>query len=47
MAAVTVETVVRLLHDFQESELITMQGREIRIVNAERLIKIAGTSSSV
>ncbi len=46
MTAVTVETVVRLLHDFQESELISMHGRELTIVNGERLAKIAKTSSA-
>ena len=44
MAAVTVETVVRLLHDFQENQLITMQGREILILKSDRLSKIAGVS---
>ena len=44
MAAVTVETVVRLLHDFQESGLIHMQGRELTILKADRLQKISGTS---
>jgi len=44
MAAVTVETVVRMLHDFQENGLIAMKGREIIILNHERLGKIAGTS---
>ena len=46
MAAVTVETVVRLLHDFQEARLITVHGRELMIVNADRLRKIAGISPS-
>ncbi len=46
MTAVTVETVVRLLHDFQESGLIVMQGRELTIVNAERLANISQISSS-
>ncbi|MCA9420646.1 MAG: Crp/Fnr family transcriptional regulator, partial [Nitrospira sp.] len=42
MTAVTVETVVRLLHDFQENHLIMVHGRELMIINAERLTKIAG-----
>ena len=46
IAAVTVETVVRLLHDFQEAGLITVYGRELMIVNADRLTKIAGISPS-
>lgn len=44
MAAVTVETVVRLLHDFQENGLITIQGREIIVLKPERLGKIARIS---
>lgn len=44
MAAVTVETVVRLLHVFQNSGFITLHGREITIVQPERLRKIAGES---
>jgi hypothetical protein len=35
MTAVTVETVVRLLHDFQENKLITVRGRELKILNAD------------
>lgn len=46
MAAVTVETVVRLLHDFQDARLITVHGRELMVVNADRLTKIAGISPS-
>jgi CRP/FNR family transcriptional regulator len=46
MAAVTVETVVRLLHDFQNDQLITVHGRELIIINADRLMKIAGISPS-
>jgi CRP-like cAMP-binding protein len=45
MAAVTVETVVRLLHDFQDKRLITIQGRNIIILSPERLGKIAVLSS--
>ena len=44
MAAVTVETVVRLLHVFQTNGLITIQGRDITIVKPDRLRKIAGDS---
>lgn len=44
MAAVTVETVVRLLHDLQADDLIAMQGRDITILKPERLRKIAGVS---
>jgi len=46
MAAVTVETVVRLLRDFQESGLVLMQGRELTIVKPDRLQKISSTSTS-
>lgn len=46
MTAVTVETVVRLLRDFQESELITVQGRDLALLDIDRLTKIASTSSS-
>ena len=45
MIAVTVETVVRLLRDFQESGLIFVQGRDLTLLNVDRLIKIASTSS--
>jgi CRP-like cAMP-binding protein len=45
MAAVTVETVVRLLHDFQGKQIIAIQGRGIIIRNPERLAKIAALSS--
>lgn len=43
MAAVTVETVVRLLHDFQENGLVNIQGREITLRSQDRLRKIAGS----
>lgn len=46
MIAVTVETVVRLLHDFQEAGLITMQGRDLTLLNVDRLTIIASASSS-
>ena len=46
MIAVTVETVVRLLHDFQEAELITVQGRDLTLLNVDRLTIIASASSS-
>lgn len=45
MAAVTVETVVRLLHDFQESGYLRMQGRSMVILNGDRLAKIGGLST--
>lgn len=45
MAAVTVETVVRLLHDFQDKQLVSIQGRSIIIRSPERLGKIAVLSS--
>lgn len=45
MIAVTVETAVRLLHDFQESGLISVQGRDVTLLNVDRLTKIAKTSS--
>ena len=43
MAAVTVETAVRILRDFQELGLVLMQGRELTILKIERLQKISGT----
>ena len=46
MIAVTVETVVRLLRDFQESGLILVQGRDLTLLNVDRLTKIASTSST-
>ena len=46
MIAVTVETVVRVLHDFQEAELITVQGRDLTLLNVDRLTVIASASSS-
>ncbi len=46
MAAVTVETVVRLLQDFQANGLISLNGRELTIVQGDRLSKVAGLSSS-
>lgn len=46
MMAVTVETLVRLLRDFQEDHLITVHGRELKIMNADRLTKIAGMPPS-
>lgn len=46
MIAVTVETVVRLLRDFQTSGLILVQGRELTLLNVDRLTKIANISSS-
>jgi len=46
MTAITVETVVRLLRDFQEAGLITLEGRDLTLLNVDRLTKIASTSSS-
>jgi CRP-like cAMP-binding protein len=36
-----VETLVRLLHDFKDEELIQTQGRKIIIMNKQKLLKIA------
>lgn len=47
MTAVTVETLVRLLHDFQNDHLIVVHGRELMIINVERLTKIAGMPLSL
>lgn len=35
------ETVIRLLHDFKEEKLVATQGRKIKVINTERLIKVA------
>lgn len=47
MAAITVETAVRILHAFQDHELIHMEGRDITILNQERLAKAARRLHSV
>ena len=47
MAAVTLETVVRLLRNFQESELIAVQGRNLTLLNVDRLAALATASSSM
>ncbi len=47
MAAITVETAVRMLHTFQNHELIHMDGRSITILNPERLAKAARRLQSV
>jgi CRP-like cAMP-binding protein len=44
MVAVTVETVVRLLYDFQNAQLIEVNRRELILVNTNRLAAIAGIS---
>jgi CRP-like cAMP-binding protein len=36
-----VETLVRLLHDFKEEGLIETEGRKIRILDAQKLVKVA------
>lgn len=41
MAAITVETAVRILHAFQDQELIHMDGRNITLLKPERLTKAA------
>ena len=46
MAAVTVETVVRLLRDFQGAELVAVEGRNLTLLNVDRLTNIASVSSS-
>lgn len=35
------ETLIRLLHDFKEEELIETQGRKIRVLDATKLLRIA------
>jgi len=47
MAAITVETAVRILHAFQAHDLIHMEGRNITILNAERLAKAARRLHSI
>jgi CRP-like cAMP-binding protein len=41
MVGIAVETLVRLLHDFKEENLIKSQGRKISILNKSRLLEIA------
>lgn len=41
LAGVTVETVVRLLSAFQEESLLKLNGKDIHILNRDRLSKIA------
>lgn len=47
MAAITVETAVRILHAFQEHGLIHMDGRNITILKPDRLTKAARRLHSV
>lgn len=47
MAAITVETAVRILHTFQDQDLIHMDGRNITILQQERLTKAARSLHSV
>jgi len=47
MAAITVETAVRILHAFQDQDLIHMDGRNITILKPERLTKAACPLHSV
>ena len=47
MAAITVETAVRILHAFQDQDLIHMDGRTITLLNPERLTKAARPLRSV
>jgi len=35
------ETLIRLLHDFKEDKLIETQGRKIKVIETEKLIRIA------
>ncbi|MGB0390764.1 MAG: Crp/Fnr family transcriptional regulator [Salibacteraceae bacterium] len=35
------ETLIRLLHDFKEEELIVTQGRKIRVLDTKKLLRIA------
>lgn len=41
MVGTAVETLVRLLHDFKEDGLIETEGRRIRILDTNRLVKVA------
>jgi CRP-like cAMP-binding protein len=41
MVGTAVETLVRVLHSFKEEELIETQGRKIRILNEDKLMKVA------
>ncbi|WP_447972381.1 Crp/Fnr family transcriptional regulator [Nitrospira sp. Kam-Ns4a] len=41
LAGVTIETAIRLLNAFREEGLITVQGRQITINDAERLGRVA------
>ena len=46
IAGTAVETLVRLLHDFKEEELIETQGRKIRIKDKTQLLEIAAVTDS-
>lgn len=35
------ETVIRLLHDFKEEKLVETQGRKIKVMDADALVKVA------
>lgn len=35
------ETVIRLLHDFKDEKLVETQGRKIKVIDAQKLIKVA------
>ncbi len=41
MVGTVVETLARILHDFKEEGLITTEGRIIRIINQDALVKIS------
>lgn len=47
MAAMTVETTVRILKDFQASELIGIKGREIILLRPDRVARAARQSTSL
>jgi CRP/FNR family transcriptional regulator len=35
------ETVIRLLHDFKEEQLVATQGRKIQVIDAQKMVKVA------
>ena len=35
------ETLIRLLHDFKEEKLIQTQGRKIRVLDSQKLMRVA------
>lgn len=41
IVGIAVETLVRLLHDFKDENLIETEGRKIRILDVKKLVKVA------